>query len=398
MIGLPPQFQSHKKITYMLEEAKPRMSTDAKIFDQNPFFLNVQNGTLILETRELKPPDPKDYITKQCPVEFNRDATCSDFDDFLNLIMGRKPDMVDYIKVAFGYSLTGITDSHVFFMLYGQTGANGKSTLLTVLKGVMGDYAYHTDIENLLEQRNYIIPAARMEWVGIRLLTTSEVPPNRRLNESLVKDLTGGDEITGRHFYLREWTYRPNLKLWIPGNERPRTTANAGIMRRARSIPFNVKIENPIEGYDRILLREASGILNLGVSGAMRYLDNGFYEPPEVVASTEQFKSDMDTLAPFLEECCIKGNEFEVSHQELYGLYVAWNKVNQNTKPLSGTGFGIRLREQNFEKYRKARWPNGHSGKQINKTFYRGLEINWEAAGQYTGSHEPDMFGGLDEE
>lgn len=137
---------------------------------------------------------------------------------------------------------------------------------------------------------------------------------------------------------------------------------------------------------------EAPGILNNCLVGTTRYLEEGLSEPPEVTASTEEFKSDMDMLAPFIEECCIKRADAEVPHRELYNLYVAWNRRNQNTKSMSGKRFGIQLREHGITSYNKAYWPDGHKGKQVRKSFYRGLEINPESARDYSDHNQQEFF------
>ena len=64
-----------------------------------------------------------------------------------------------------------------------------------------------------------------------------------RLNEPLIKQLTGSDPITARGMRQDNWTFDPTHKLWLCTNHKPviKGTDHA-IWRRPKLVPFGVKI------------------------------------------------------------------------------------------------------------------------------------------------------------
>jgi len=389
--NLDPRHHSHRSLMDLIAEARPRLAATPDLFDTHPLLLNVANGTIDLTSGLLRPPDKNDFITMQSPVTYDKNATCPEWIKFLGLVTNGASDLKDYLQQAIGYSLTGNTGKQVFFMLYGHKAGNGKSTFLNVIKGILGhDYANLTKIDNLLMKREVgDISDAMMEWRGVRMLLTTEMPPDKKLDEALVKQLAGSDSVSGRRLYGKWHDYAPQLKLWIPGNERPKTSSNQGIMRRAKSIPFDFVFPELGCSRDGVttkddfhveLLKEASGILNWAIEGWLSVQKNGFIEPLSVTVSSEQFKNDMDVIGAFIDECCIKDKNYEAEHGELYSLYVEWHKKNQGNRPLSGTSFGIQIRDKGVEKYRKSVYDD--CGKETKKTLYQNIGIAekaWES-------------------
>ena len=94
------------------------------------------------------------------------------------------------MQQAVGYTLTGRTDEHALFFLYG-TGQNGKTTFIETIRRLMGDYAQRTDIEALMQSsgRGHGATPYVADMAGARFVLTSEIPENRKINESLIKNL-----------------------------------------------------------------------------------------------------------------------------------------------------------------------------------------------------------------
>ena len=89
---------------------------------------------------------------------------------------GGRPQLVTYLQMAIGYTLTGMTREQAVFILYG-TGANGKSTFLDVIELLLGDYCRSVASETLMAQRGRSSAGptediARLK--GARLAATSE--------------------------------------------------------------------------------------------------------------------------------------------------------------------------------------------------------------------------------
>lgn len=383
MKDLDPQHHSHAKIRNLLAEAQPRMAVEPARFDSNPMLLNILNGTIDLQTGELKPHNSKDLITLQADVTFDKDASCPQWQSFLTEIFRRDEQLIDYVQDLIGYSLTGITSEQTYFMAHGQLAGNGKSTFFTVIRTMLGTYAGHTKVDSILKTKNPRLPDDVALWEKLRFLTTSEVPEGRALNEALIKDLTGGEPINARPLFSKWFTFKPELKLWIPGNVRPKTSSNRGIMRRTKSIPFNYVIpDEKINKFkDRELITELPGILNWAINGCLRWQNIGFEEPLTVIQSTEEFKDEMNIIGNFFNDCCVKDDSWDTPRGDLYPLYQNWHRKNVgDNRILNGIDFGVALRELGIDKARKT----DPSTKQ-KVTVYLNVRIAEEAERQYAG-------------
>lgn len=319
-------------------------------FDTDPYLLTVLNGTIDLRTATIRAHGRDDLITKLVPAEYDPAAECPRWLAFLERILGGDEEMVGFLQRAVGYSLTGATSEQCLFFLYGE-GANGKSTFLEMLRLLGGEYAMQADFTTFLDgpradgPRNDI---ARM--FGARLVTSSEVGEGKRLNESLVKSLTGGDTVAARFLYAEAFEFRPAFKLWLAANHRPviRGTDDA-IWRRIRLIPFTVQI--PEGERDPFLVRqltaELSGILAWAVEGCQRWLENGLRPPAGVIQATTEYRQESDALGAFLEENCVIGVGEFVKASELYQAYVKWAEAQGHGR-MSSTAFGRRLTDRGF--------------------------------------------------
>jgi putative DNA primase/helicase len=205
-----------------------------------------------------------------------------------------------------GYTLTGDTREHAFFVFYGA-GANGKSTLLNTGRTILGDYAKDTPSQTLLVQRYEGIPNDLARLHGARLVTAIETDAGKQLAESRIKQITGGDTVTARFLYGECFEYLPQFKLFMATNHRPRIQGtDEGIWRRVHLIPFEVAIpkheQDPALGEK--LRAEAPGILRWMVEGSMAWQQNGLAMPSKVRQATAGYRAEEDLLARFLDEEC----------------------------------------------------------------------------------------------
>ena len=58
--------------------------------------------------------------------------------EFLERITGQDLELINFLQRMAGYMLTGSTREHALFFFHG-TGANGKTTFISVLEAVLGD-------------------------------------------------------------------------------------------------------------------------------------------------------------------------------------------------------------------------------------------------------------------
>ena len=195
-----------------LAEAEPGIPVLPADLVGDPWSFNCPNGTIDLRTGLLRPHRREDLITQLCPVEFDPEALCPLWDGTLELFFAGDAGMIGYFRRIVGYAMTGVIRDHILPVAYGL-GANGKSTMLGTLLGVFGpDYAMKCPPDLLMARKSDGHPTERADLFGKRLVVAIESEEGRRLNEPMVKELTGGDRIRARRMREDHWSSRRRIR------------------------------------------------------------------------------------------------------------------------------------------------------------------------------------------
>ena len=128
--------------------------------------------------------------------------------------------------------------------MHGKSGNNGKSTLVNLIRDMLGDYGCHTPTETLLtKQYDNNIPVDLARLAGARMVTAVEANFNRHLDEAKIKTMTGGEPIVARFMRQNLFKFDPEFKLWLVANDRPRVRGtDDAFWRRVRVIPLDITI------------------------------------------------------------------------------------------------------------------------------------------------------------
>ncbi len=358
-------------INAMISLAKTESDVPISVneLDTKLWLLNCKNGTINLKTGELQPHTKTDYLTKMIDVEYDLNAQCPTWINFLETIFENNKAVIAYIQKAVGYSLTGDTSEQCLFICYG-TGENGKSTFLRTFLKILEGYAQAATFETFLVKNSESVrnDIARMQ--GSRFVSAIEAGEGKRLAETLIKQVTGGDTISARYLYGEYFDFIPTFKIWLACNHKPviRETNNA-IWRRIRLIPFNRQI--PEEAQDKHLFEklqaESSGILTWAVQGCREWQQVGLGTPEEIKNANEAYKSEMDIIGNFLADCCTINPEGKTLSKLLYTSYEEWAKTNGEVALRQKT-FGVRLTEKGFA-----------LGRSTGGRFRMGITLNEDA-------------------
>lgn len=344
----------HLRNMVELAASEPRITRSAAEFDKDPFLVTCLNGTINLRTGTLRPHAREDNITRMLPVEFDAAASAPTWEAFLRRVMNDDEEMVAYLRRAAGYSLTGDTREQVWFLLHG-TGQNGKSTFVETLRTTFGEYATQTQTETLLMKKmGGGIPNDLARLRGARFVAASEVESGRRLNEALLKQLTGGDSILARFLYGEYFDFVPTLKLWMSVNHLPNVKDNSkGMWRRVRRIPFAVTIPDAERDptLDKKLAAERAGILAWAVRGAVEWGHEGLKTPLAVEWATDQYREHADEVGAFLNERCEDDESAFTPGAALYADYVAWA---QRGAAMDRNAFTDAMNERGYTAHRTA--------------------------------------------
>lgn len=305
-------------------------------------YLNCQNGIINLRNGELLPHDSNFLMTRCSFAEYDNTSNKKPelWLKFLDDVTDGNKELQEYLQKCVGYSLTGSIREQCAFFLYG-IGNNGKSTFLDTVSDLLGNYSSNVQPETIMLKRGDSGGAnsdiARLK--STRFVTSEEPTEGVRLNEGLVKQLTGGGKVTCRFLYGDEFEYEPEFKIWIGTNHKPviRGT-DVGIWRRIRLIPFEVNI--PKEKVDKSLKyklrKELPQILKWAVDGCLKWQKEGLTMPKCVEKATGEYKAEMDLLATFCEACVEIDyeNGERVAAADLFTVYSNWaNSNNEYAMP-----------------------------------------------------------------
>lgn len=355
------------------------VSTSANRFDVDTNLLVMTNGTFELDTMTLREHRPQDMLTKCLDVAYDPDAVAPRWDKFL---VEAVPDEGTrrFLQRAVGMTALGTTQEGAMFILHGPSGC-GKSTFLEVVAGVFGEYAASTPSSTFAAARNGREKgtADLHSLMGVRFASLSETDRGARLDESLVKSVTGGDRVTSRALYQDFVTWKPQFTLWMATNHLPSISFDDdAIWRRLKPVEFPNSFttglrERELNLANRILATEKAGVLNWVLEGVRAYLTEGFDQPDTIAEAVKTYQTDSDPVSTFLVEATDEGrieqgNGFDIKSSELYRIYVAWCSDNA-LRPLSDRSFGRRLTDLGFPARKGTAGVRMRSGVRMNAAF-----------------------------
>ncbi len=351
-----------------LSRSDVNIAAVTEFWDKDPWLLNTPGGTVELHTGKVREHRAADCITKCTKV--TPGGICPEWLKFLDRVTGGDGELVQYLQRVFGYALTGSTMEHALFLLYG-TGANGKSTLLSVLMHIMGDYAVTAAMETFVESHGERHPADLAMLMGARLVVAQETEEGRRWASSRIKVLTGGDPISARFMRQDFFTYVPQFKLVLSGNHKPGLrNVDEAIRRRFNLIPFTETI--PVQERDQALpdklKAEGPGILAWMIEGCLAWQRQGLDQPDAVRSATDTYLADEDVFSSWIDECTEREQGAFTRVSELHQSYKRWaSKAGE--RELGIKRFSQQLQERGVE---RAQSPNP----QDRARGFRGIRLN----------------------
>lgn len=348
---------NNNRLSAMLTLAEPFLAADSDDFDRNPLILNCLNGTLDLQTGELRPHAPTDMLTKLSGASYDPEAQCPIWEKFISEIFDGDQNVIDFAQRMIGYTLTGDTSEHIVLILHGL-GSNGKSVLIETLSAVMGEYVKRTPAETWVSKTQSGPTNDIAALAGARFVPVVETEHDKQLAEALVKQATGGDAITARFHFKEFFSFIPTFKLWLATNHKPRIRgSDYAIWRRILLLPFNVTFvdaDKAVAGQNvkdlhlkDKLVGEFPGILAWMVRGCMAWQKGGLKPPATVIAATESYQDSQDNVSGFIRDCCHQSRGISCSINLLYAAYQVWCEENEE-EPMPKRGFGKNLDERGY--------------------------------------------------
>lgn len=311
-----------------LARADRRHAAIPEQFDADAFALNTPAGIVDLKSGELRESDPEAYLTKVTSIA-PATGGCPAWIDFLNDVTQGDDELTGFLQRMLGYSLTGATSEHALFFLHGA-GGNGKSTFLDTVSGLLGDYATSAPMETFTASGSDRHPTDLAMLRGARLVTAVETEEGRRWAESRIKALTGGDVISARFMRQDFFSFRPEFKLLVIGNHKPRLhCVDEAMRRRLHLVPFEAtfKGDNIVKDMPAKLRHEWPQILEWMIEGCIIWQAGGLRPPERVRAATEAYFANQDMLAEWRMEHCETGPGYWETPSRLFASWRAYAKA-----------------------------------------------------------------------
>lgn len=340
------------------------LAIHGKELDQNPWLLPCANGVIDLKTGRLREGRPEDYMLTAAPTEYHGiDSDRAAWEQALFEIFEDDDLVVEYMQRLFGCAIVGGVYEHIFPVLTGPGGRNGKGTIVETLAQVLGPMAQPIRAEMLLDTYQVQTSAGPtpdiMSLRGLRIAWASETKDGVKISAAKVKWLTGGDTLKGRNPHDKyDTAFDPTHTLFLLSNYKPHADADdKAFWERMQNIPFQVRFlknREPTEPNERKadlhlkekLLMQAPGILGWLVEGCLKWQQDGLKPPPKVVAETQEYMEDEDNYSAFVDHCLDQGEGLSIGASDLHQSFEVWWKKYVNRFPPRQKKFGKKMREK----------------------------------------------------
>lgn len=350
-----------------LARTEPEIVTSRDVFDRDQWVLNVANGTVDLRDGELRPHRQGDMLTMLAPVDYDPNAKAPRWEAFLQRVLP-DVDARNWLQRYLGYSLTGdVREQCMAFFMGG--GANGKSVLLDVVLGILGDYGLRSAPDLVLARYGDAHPTELADLEGKRIVVCSEIEQGRQWAESVIKRITGDTTITARRMKQDFFTFTATHKLVIAANTKPSVRGtDHGIWRRMRMLPWTVQIpehEQDRELPHKLLATEASGILAWLVRGCLAWQRLGLGHAVAIDEATAAYRADEDVLGRWISDRCELGDHCWYPTDGLYKDYKSWCSEEGLEKPWTRRTFQARMCERDGIDDKRTTMARGLRGVQL---------------------------------
>ncbi|MEU5149754.1 phage/plasmid primase, P4 family [Streptomyces yangpuensis] len=307
-------------------QSVPTVHVEAKDFDNRPELLGFRNGVVELRTGRLRPHDKADMLTYCVGTDYDPNAKCPRWEQFLREIFPGNADLCAYMQRLIGYGITGYTDEQCFAVFWGK-GANGKSVLTDTLSSVFGPITKTTPFATFEEKASGGIPNDIAALRGSRLVLASEGESGKPMSEAILKRASGKDMMSARFMRQEFFEFKPSFLIMLATNHKPKFRGqDDGLWRRVKMIPFQ-RFFAPHErdhNLDRKLMAEAQGIAAWAVRGAVEWFAGGLQDPAVISDATTEYKETSDTLAGFFPGVLVRDDSTRMDGADAYTAYRDW--------------------------------------------------------------------------
>lgn len=267
-------------------------------FDAHPELFFCANGVLNIKTGELREVKATDYLLAKSEVSWDVSADTKEWEGFIENVFKKNtaPEMsCQFIQEIFGYSLSGDMSAQLVFCHFG-TAANGKSTLLKILRSIAGEYAMKMAPDALSGKGDNKFERLSVRMIGKRICIIDDIQTNASLEEAFIKNITD-TEVEARFLRKEHIPVKNRAKFHLGLNSMPKGKGHSeGYFRRIKAVPYSQKFipnDENTRYVDTLVERNKSAILKWAIEGYQRYLEQGFFTlPPDSSVIEREYREE----------------------------------------------------------------------------------------------------------
>lgn len=314
--------------------------------DINTSLICFNNGVYDLVLKEFRDGRPEDYITHNTGIDYiDYDENSPDVCELWTFLRQIMPiSSVRERTLVFMSTLLNGSVKNETFEVWSGSGGNGKSKLTELIEKALGNddngYAYKLPVSFLTNKRG-ASNAAAPELVGLkgkRFASLQEPGEGARINAGLMKEMTGGDRLTGRALFKMPINFKPEFKLVLMCNDKPSLPPHdEGVWRRVRVTEFPAKfcddpiITNPFQFVKDTNLNEKLDRWAPHFMALLIKYNNEFMgrlpRCREIERYIKEYRNKNEPFAEFYNECIAPAGDKDntgISLAEIHRVYVNW--------------------------------------------------------------------------
>lgn len=358
--------------------------------DEDRTLLGCPNGVYELETGIFRPGKPEDFITLSTKAKYNDSYTwehprVKEVTYYLRTVYPDR-ELRHYVQKVFGTILEGGNMNKDFYNMIGE-GDNSKSMIAKLLKLALGEYIKKVPVSMIMGKRGNADNATPYlaDKKGIRALFVEE-PPKGQSNVSVVKELSGNDDITGRALFKMPIIFSPQWKLLVFTNHMLEAPADEKaywnrqkVIDHESTFCFNAPLSEfeqfekkmfPRDPFfDRKLVAMAEPMLWCLTKWHRFFKEEGLIPPNRVMIATNLAKQKNDLYLQYIGSCLVSASQHESEFVEhVYADFIGWCKSTHQTgsppkfqefeeemskvdhlkvKPVDGKWIGVKIKIKN---------------------------------------------------
>lgn len=336
-----------------------------KNMDTNQYLLGFKNGVVDFKEKIFRPGYPEDYITKSTKIDFisfenladeieNVEERIKEVKDFMKTLFPI-PEVENYMWEHLSSVLIG-TNINQTFNIYHGSGSNGKSMLTDLMGHTLGDYKGTVPITLVTEKRGSIGGTSDeiIKLKGVRYAVMQEPSKNVKINEGIMKELSGGDPVQARALYSESEVFIPQFDLVVCTNNVFDFDSNDdGTWRRVVKVDFVSKFRDEGESFyddtefvfpkDKNLKEKLPkmAIILASLLVKIAFEKEGKVNICDFIKnSTRKYRKSQDTISCFVDECIEVTDNIKdkICKKDITSIFNEWFKREQgaNRKPPKG--------------------------------------------------------------